>query len=188
MNVRTRRSEAPQGLKPSFFKSRNGTAEAVPLQDWFMKPFLVLTFMAATLTHLCAQDLAPRAYVVTPKNSNALTLTWSYFDGGLNFNGAVPIKDASGTYNIGAATVYHSFSFFGCSANVLAGLPYAVGNFNGEVLSQDRSIYRSGLLDFNARLAVNLYGGRAMGVKDFVKWKQKVILGASVRIVAPTGQ
>jgi hypothetical protein len=57
---------------------------------------------------VCAQDLAPRAYVVTPKNSNALTLTWSYFDGGLNFNGAVPIKDASGTYNVEAATVYHS--------------------------------------------------------------------------------
>jgi hypothetical protein len=137
---------------------------------------------------LCAQDLAPRAYVVTPKNGNALTLTRSYYNGGLNFNGAIPVKDARGIYNVEIVSLYHSFSFFGRSANVLGALPYAVGNFTGEVLSQQRSIYRSGLVDFNARFAVNLYGGPAMGVKDFVKWKQKMILGASLRVVAPTGQ
>ncbi len=150
--------------------------------------WLVLTFTVATLTHLCAQDLAPRAYVVTPKNSNALTLTWSYYNGGLDFNGTVPVKDGRGTYNVEVATLYHSFSFLGRSANVLAALPYAVGNFNGEVRSQQRSVYRSGLLDFNARFSVNLYGGHAMGVKEFLKWKQKMLLGASLRVVAPTGQ
>jgi len=148
----------------------------------------VLTFIAGTLTRLCAQDLAPRAYVITPKDSNALTLTWSYYNGGLNFNGAAPIKDARGSYNVEVATLYHAFNFFGRSANVLASLPYAVGNFSGEVSSQQRSVYRSGLLDFNARFSVNLYGGRAMDLKEFVKWKQKKILGASLRVVAPTGQ
>jgi hypothetical protein len=150
--------------------------------------WLVLTFMAATLTRLGAQDLAPRAYVVTPKNSNALTLTWSYYNGGLDFNGTIPVKNARGIYNVQVATLYHSFSFFGRSANVTGSLPYAVGNFTGELFNQQRSVYRSGLLDFNARFSVNLYGGRAMGVKDFVKWKQKKILGASLRVVAPTGQ
>jgi hypothetical protein len=148
----------------------------------------MLTFTLATLTHLCAQDLAPRAYVITPKDSSALTLTWSYYDGGLDFNGTVPIKDGRGTYNVEVATLYHSFSFFGRSANVTASLPYAVGNFTGEVRSQQRSVYRSGLLDFNARFAVNLYGGRAMDLKDFAKWKQKKLLGASLRVIAPTGQ
>jgi hypothetical protein len=150
--------------------------------------WLVLTFIAATFTCACAQDLAPRAYFITPKNSNALTVTWSYYNGGLDFNGTIPIGDARGIYNVQVATLYHSFSFFGRSANATASLPYAVGNFTGEVLSQQRSIYRSGLLDFNARFAVNLYGGRAMDAKQFVKWKQKMLLGASLRIVAPTGQ
>jgi len=148
----------------------------------------LIFWVAVAIRPLAAQDLAPRAYIVTPKDSNALTVTWSYYDGGLNLDGAAPIKDARGTYNVEVATLYHSFSFFGRSANVLASLPYAVGNFTGEVNSAQRSIYRSGLLDCNARLAVNLYGGRAMDVKQFVKWKQKMILGASVRIVAPTGQ
>jgi len=36
---------------------------------------------------LLAQDLAPRAYVITPLHSNAVTLSWAFFDGGLNFSG-----------------------------------------------------------------------------------------------------
>ena len=148
----------------------------------------VLSFAILAGSTLAAQDLAPRAYIITPLHSNAVTVTWSFYDGGLSFNGAIPVKDAKGTYNVPVVSLSHSFNFFGRSANVVASLPYAVGNFTGELFNQQRSVYRSGLLDFNARLSVNLYGGRAMPVQDFRKWKQKVILGASLKIVAPTGQ
>ena len=152
-------------------------------------PTIVLaSLLLASAARLTAQDLAPRAYVITPLHSNAVTLTWSYYTGGLDFNGAIPVQDARGTYNVPVVSIYHSFNFFGRSANVSASLPYAVGNFTGELNNQQRSVYRSGLLDFNARLSVNLYGGRAMPAQDFRKWKQKVILGASLKIVAPTGQ
>ena len=83
---------------------------------------------------------------------------------------------------------YHLFGLFGRSANVTASLPYAVGNFSGSVLGNQRSIYRSGLLDFSARISVNLKGGPAMPVQQFAKWKQKILLGASLKIIAPTGQ
>ena len=135
-----------------------------------------------------AQDLAPRAYIITPIHSNAVTLTWGFYDGGLNLNGAAPVKNATGTYNVPVFTVYHSFNFFGRSANVTASLPYAVGTFSGEVNEQNRSVYRSGLLDLSARLSVNLIGGPAMEPKQFFKWKQNKILGASLKIIAPTGQ
>ena len=137
---------------------------------------------------LAAQDLAPRAYVITPVNSNALTLAWSFYDGGVNFNGAVPISGATGTYSVPIASLYHSFSFFGRSANVTASLPYGVGTFSGSLRGQEKSIYRSGLLDFSARLSVNLIGGPALTPKEFAKWKQKRILGASIKMIAPTGQ
>jgi hypothetical protein len=144
--------------------------------------------MAVLAWPLWAQDLAPRAYVISPVNSNAVTLTWSFFDGGVNFNGAVPITNATGTFSIPIFTGYHSFSFFGRSANVTASLPYGVGTFQGELVQQHRQIYRSGLVDFSARFAVNLMGGQAMKPQEFGKWKQKVLLGASLRVVAPTGQ
>ena len=51
-----------------------------------------------------------------------------------------------------------------------------------------QQIYRSGMADSIFRLSVNLFGGPAMRPKDFVKWKQKNILGASVEVVVPTGQ
>ena len=152
--------------------------------------FVLITLLLAGMTArpLYAQDLAPRAYLITPRHSSAVTLTWSYYNGGLSFNGVVPIKDARGTHNVPELSVYHSFNFFGRSANVRASLPYAFGNFTGEVLSQQRSVYRSGLLDFDARFSVNLYGGPSMDLPKFAKWKQKVLLGASLRVVAPTGQ
>jgi Putative MetA-pathway of phenol degradation len=155
----------------------------------FILRLLLLTDLVALLAlPLCAQDLSPRAYVITPTGLNAITLTWSYFNGGVNVNGAVPITGATGIYNVSAFTYYRCFSFFGRSANVAASLPYAVGNFQGQLQQQQRSVYRSGLLDFDARFSVNLMGGPAMPSEKFAKWKQKILLGASLKVVAPTGQ
>jgi hypothetical protein len=142
----------------------------------------------ACISLLAAQDLAPRAYLITPVDSNAVNLTYSFYSGGVDFNGSVPISNARGIYSVPVFSLYHSFSFFGRSANITAGLPYGVGTFSGIAFGQQKSLYRSGLLDLSARLSVNLVGGPAMRAKDFAKWKQKVIIGASLKIVAPTGQ
>src|SRR5262245_2999262 len=150
-------------------------------------PILLLP-VAAPALRLSSQDLSPRAYVITPVHSNAVILTWSFYDGGLNINGTVPITGATATYNVPVFSYYHSFDFFGRSANIAASLPYGVGTFEGDVLGAQRSVYRSGLLDFNVRLAVNLIGGPAMPAKEFAKWKQKTLLGVSLKVVAPTGQ
>ena len=150
---------------------------------------LILGLLTASLsTSMSAQDLAPRAYLITPVHSNAVTLTWSFYHGGLDFNNVVPITNASGTYSVPVFSLYHSLSFFGRSANITASLPYAVGTFSGDVGEDRHTLYRSGLADLSARLSVNLIGGPAMEVPQFVKWKQKRILGASLKVVAPTGQ
>jgi len=135
-----------------------------------------------------AQTLAPRAYVITPVRSNAITLSWSFYNGGLNFNGAIPITGATGVYHAPALSYYHSFSMFGRSANFTGLLPYGVGTFEGSVLGTQNQIYRSGLLDLGLRFSVNLRGGPAMSAPEFVKWKQKALLGASLTVIAPTGQ
>jgi hypothetical protein len=149
---------------------------------------LLATLLALMALPLCGQDLSPRAYVITPVGFNAVNLTWSYFNGGVNFNGTVPITGATGIYNISSFTYYHCFSFFGRSANIAASLPYAVGNFQGKLQQEQRSVYRSGLVDFSARFSVNLVGGPAMPADKFARWKQKVLLGVSLKIIAPTGQ
>jgi hypothetical protein len=135
-----------------------------------------------------AQDLAPRAYVITALHSNAVTLTWSFFDGSITYNGALPVSGATGTYSLPTFSYYHSFGFFGHSANVVASLPYGVGNFQGTAFGAEQHLYRSGLLNSVFRFSVNLRGGPAMPPREFIKWKQKVLLGASLKVIAPTGQ
>jgi hypothetical protein len=148
----------------------------------------LLGSLAAGAAQLSAQDLSPRAYVITPVHSNAITITWAFYDGGVNFNGTIPVTNATGTYYVPIFSYYHSLNFFGRSANITASLPYAVGNFHGDLAGQSRSIYRSGLLDSSFRFSVNLIGGPAMPPKEMAKWKQKRLLGLSLKMVAPTGQ
>jgi hypothetical protein len=155
------------------------------------KPFKLVfaaTLAASSLQVLRAQDLAPRAYIISPIHSNAITITWAFYNGGLDFNGTVPIANAKGTYYVPVFSYYHSLNFFGRSANITASLPYAVGTFRGDVSGQSASIYRSGMLDSSFRFSVNLMGGPAMQPKDMAKWKQKRLLGLSLKVVAPTGQ
>jgi hypothetical protein len=149
---------------------------------------LAMVLAACPLRAMRAQDLAPRAYFITPVHANAITITWSFYDGGVNFNGTIPVTNATGTYYVSIFTYYHSLNFFGRSANITGSLPYAVGNFQGNVAGQSRSVYRSGLADSGFRFSVNLMGGPAMQPKEMAKWKQKRLLGVSLRVVAPTGQ
>ncbi len=157
-----------------------------------MRPTLRLAWLFALLTCASrlanAQDLAPRAYLITPVHLNTVTLTWSFYDGNINYNGALPVADATGTYQVPILTYYHSFNFFGRSANALASLPYARGNFQGTIAGAGQHLYRSGLLDSVYRVSVNLKGGPALTMREFPKWKQKVLIGASLKVVAPTGQ
>jgi hypothetical protein len=152
-------------------------------RKWFLHSLL-----AVLTAPLCAQDLSPRAYVITPMRTNAVVLTWSYFNGGFDLNGAIPITGATGIYSVPSFSYYRSFDLFGHSANATISLPYGVGNFEGEVNTRQRSVYRSGLMDLTARFSVNLIGGPALPAREFVKWKQKVLLGASLKVLAPTGQ
>lgn len=157
-----------------------------------MRRVLKLTFWTAiaicALHAAQAQDLAPRAYVITPLRSNAIILSYAYFNGSILFNGAAPISGATGTYNVQIATYYHGFNFFGRSANANLSLPYGIGTFQGDLAGKHEQVYRSGLLDLTGRLSVNLKGGPAMTPRQMMKWKQKTLLGVSLRVSAPTGQ
>ena len=150
---------------------------------------IVLLFVGCLVASTChAQDLAPRAYIITPLHSNALNLTYSYLDGSLIFDGTVPITDAKARVNLSAITLSHSLNFFGRTAMLNATLPYGVGNFRGTVADAEAYAYRSGLLSSSFRFSVNLKGGPAMNVQQYAKWRQKTIIGVSIKLVPPTGQ
>jgi hypothetical protein len=137
---------------------------------------------------LPAQDLTPRAYVISPVRSNAVLLSYSFFDGDILFEGTVPITDAKGRVTVPALSYYHAFNLLGRSANFTVSLPYAIGNIKGNVSGTPTNVYRSGLLDTVYRVSVNLNGGPAMEITEFREWKQKTLIGVSLKLAAPTGQ
>jgi hypothetical protein len=67
---------------------------------------------ACSLHLFNAQDLRPRAYVITPVHSNAVILSYAFNDGSIFFGSVLPITNASGRYNVPAISYYHSLSFF----------------------------------------------------------------------------
>ena len=136
----------------------------------------------------CAQDLSPRAYIITPVHSNAVILTYSFYDGSILFSGALPITNSVGRINVPVFSYFHTMNLFGRSANFTGSLPYGIGTFQGDVVGMHTTAYRSGLLDSTYRFSVNLKGGPAMNVEEFRTWRQKAIIGASLKLVVPTGQ
>ena len=137
---------------------------------------------------LHAQDLAPRAYLITPIGSNAITLTDSIYSGNITFNGSIPITGATARVNVSVFSLTHSLRFFGRTANFFASIPYGVGNFKGTVIQIPEHAYRSGLLDSEFRFSVNVKGGPAMDLREFSQWRQKTLVGVSLKVVTPTGQ
>jgi len=142
--------------------------------------------LAANVGH--AQDLAPRAYVITPIHSNAITLTYSFFDGSLVFEGTIPITGAQARVNVTIFNYSHSLKLFGRTANFTGSLPYGIGHLRGTVVGAEALAYRSGLLPASVRFSVNLVGGPAMNVAEYTKWRQRTIVGISLRLVPKTGQ
>src|SRR5262249_37305631 len=82
-----------------FFKLGIGTA---------LRMAVSVTTVLCLLRASHAQDLAPRAYVITPIHSNAVTVTSSFFTGNLLFDGTVPITGASARASVTAFNFTHS--------------------------------------------------------------------------------
>ena len=135
-----------------------------------------------------AQDLSPRAYVITPIHSHAVTVSYSFNDGAVLADPTLPIEDAKGRFHLPTLSYYHGYSLFGRSSNFTVSLPYAFGNFQGNVGAVNGQVSRSGLGDARMRFSVNLMGGRAMSLKEMMSWRQRFLLGASLTVSAPTGQ
>ncbi len=149
---------------------------------------MLFALLCALAFRAGAQDLTPRAYLVTPLHSNAIVLSYSFETGGILVNPTLPISNAKGTIHIPVVSYTHSLNFFGRTANITAALPYAVGHFTAQVNGAPDAVYRSGLYDSLFRFSVNLKGGPSMNLRQYVEWKQTLLVGASITVTAPTGQ
>jgi hypothetical protein len=136
-----------------------------------------------------AQDLVPRAYFPAPVTSNAIVLTYAFAHGDLAVDPTLPVVDAAGTIHTTVASYYHAFGLAGRSANVTGSFPVVFANLSGVISGTERSAHRVGQGDVSLRVAINLAGGPARTAAEFARAERiRALLGASLKVVAPTGQ
>lgn len=146
---------------------------------------LVGIFSAATAF---AQDLEPRAYSASPIGLNFIVVGGGHSTGGVVVDPSGPVQDVEATTNVASLGIGRTFGLFGRTALIVAALPYAWAEASGRIGEESRTTSRSGLADPRLRFSVNLIGGRAMKVQEFVRTKRSTIVGVSLAVAPPFGQ
>jgi hypothetical protein len=135
-----------------------------------------------------AQEMEPRAYSPAPVGLNFLTAGVSQSSGGVAVDPTLPLDDVETKFQTATVGYQRTFALLGRTASAGVILPYGWGDASGDVFEERRSIRRSGLADARLRMAVNLYGGPAGDPRQFAARTRSTQIGASVTVVAPTGE
>src|SRR5689334_11338157 len=106
--------------------------------------FVPIVFLAAA--SLRAQDLDPRAYAVTPTETNVLGIGFGRTWGDVTFDPSLPVTDVTARLGAVALGYYRSLDLFGRSANIRVAFPYGWGHIEGLLQGQFTTLDRYGLI------------------------------------------
>jgi hypothetical protein len=135
-----------------------------------------------------AQDIEPRAYSNAPIGVNFLVTGYAGTRGGLSFDPSLPITDPSLRTSSAVVGYARVIELWGQSAKLDVLVPYTWLSGSATFRGEEVERVVNGLNDTALRLNVNLYGAPALKLADFMAYEQDVIVGASLRVIAPTGQ
>jgi len=150
--------------------------------------FLLFIVLLPSANMSIAQELEPRSLTNLPVGTNFVALGYSYIQGDILLDPAVPIENLNANLNIIAGAYVRAINFFGLSSKIDVIVPYAIGDWTGLYLGADSAASRSGFGDIRFRLSVNMLGAPALNGSQFLTYEQKTIFGLSLQIILPTGQ
>ena len=150
----------------------------------------VLIFAALAAHSVAAQELTPRAYWPAPKGAKVLVIGYSKAEGDVLFDPSIPLYGVDSELNAGLLAYAQTLSLWGRTSNLIVELPYVWGETRGLVGDTPESKKYSGFTDLGVTLSVNLMGAPSMTVEEFLTFRAdpQPILGASLKVVAPTGE
>lgn len=135
-----------------------------------------------------AQDMEPRAYSNAPVGLNFLIVGYAYTRDGVAFDNALPITDTELETSSAVLAYGRVLDIAGQSAKLNVIVPYTdlsgTARFAGQANSRDIT----GFADPAVKLSVNLVGAPALSLPDFARYRQDLIVGASLRVTIPVGQ
>ena len=137
-----------------------------------------------------AQDLTPRAYWPAPQGSKLLVLGYGHQQGDVVMDPSLPVTGVDSKIDSFVVAYQQTISLFGRTSNLQFEVPFADGTTTGMLADGPGRRDVSGSGDVSALLSINLIGAPSMNRESFKEFRQnpQPVLGASVKIVAPTGQ
>jgi hypothetical protein len=137
-----------------------------------------------------AQEISPRLFWPTPKDTQVLVSGYSYATGDVLFDASIPIEDADSRVNTGLLAYTRTISLWGRTSNFLVEQPYSWGKTQGLLLGEPAKRDFSGTGDLGITLNVNLRGAPSMTKEEFLAFRAnpRPLIGASLKVIAPTGQ
>lgn len=164
----------------------------VPGRRWlgFASRWLALAacLLAGALQSARAQDIEPRTYFNAPIGINFLILGYAYTQGALQFDTALDLNDADLKTSNAVLAYARVFELGGKAATFDVVVPYT--GLSGTAVHQGDPVERNvnGFANPSFRLTWNFYGAPALSLKEYRLWQQDVVVGASLRILAPWSQ
>jgi hypothetical protein len=148
---------------------------------------ILLALCAATCN---AQELTPRAYWPAPHGTKVGVLGYARASGDVLFDASTPLYGVDSQLESFVFAYLQTVSLFGRTANFVLELPYIDGSTSGLIVDIPVSGEYSGVGDISATLSVNLLGAPSMSREEYVALRASphTILGASVKVVFPTGK
>jgi hypothetical protein len=154
-----------------------------------MRALLIFAALPLVTAPAAAQELEPRSYAASPVGANFVVAGYGYTWGPVVFDPSIPIADVSAHVHFIPLGYGRTFGLGGLQALVTAAIPVVRGKVTGTVFEAESTVTRTGLGDFRAKLSVNLIGARALRPAEFAaRRRSSMIAGASMAVVAPTGQ
>ncbi len=153
-----------------------------------MKEFPIFFIVLMISSRIRCQEIEPRSYAVVPTGLHAMALSYTFSSGNVITEGSSPVQDLNVTNNVFNLGYVQTFTFFDKLARIAVSMPF--GFLNGTAIFHgiDTAGSRTGFYDGRIKFGVNLFGSPALPPKDFQKFEERTVFGASIVISVPLGQ
>ncbi len=135
-----------------------------------------------------AQELEPRALTNVPVGTNFALLGYGYATGNMLLDPSVPVEGLNSRVHSLLGAYVRAISLFGMSSKFDLVVPFASGDWEGQLAGVDTSRAVTGMGDPRVRLSLNFVGAPALRGEEFREYRQKTIVGTSLQVFVPLGQ
>ena len=135
-----------------------------------------------------AQELEPRAYSNAPIGTSFAIAGYTRLSGPVLPSPSLAAIDIDARVDIYTLGYARFLDVFGRTSSFTVVVPYANADLRGSVGENSREIHRAGIGDVYLRGAINLFGHPALKPPEFALRPDVLAGGASLTVLAPTGQ